>query len=104
MTEQKEEQLDSWALLELFGHQKIVGRAKEASLAGGAFIRVDVPEHNGQPAFTRFFSPGAIYSISPVSEAVARKLLDHYRNEPVTEFTLRALPPSKEVEPDEAPW
>ena len=34
---------NEWALVELFGHQKIVGKVTEATLAGGAFLRVDVP-------------------------------------------------------------
>lgn len=79
---------DEWALVELFGHQKIVGRITESSLAGGAFLRVDVPSYNKEQAFTRYFSPGAIYSINPVSEEVARGLMDRYRNEPVSRYEL----------------
>lgn len=79
---------DQWCLVELFGHQKIVGKVTEASLAGGAFLRVDVPEFEGQPAFTRYFGPGAIYSINPIAEQVAMGLLVHYRNAPVNEYQL----------------
>jgi len=79
---------NEWALVELFGHQKIVGLVSEASLAGGAFLRVDVPEFDGARAFTRFYGPGAIYSINPVSEQVARDLLCQYRHEPVSRWEL----------------
>lgn len=80
---------NEWALVELFGHQKIVGKVSEASLAGGAFLRVDVPAQGAdKPAYTRFFGPGAIYSINPVSEDIARGLLTRYRNEPVSRFEL----------------
>jgi len=72
---------DEWALVELFGHQRIVGRVSEATLAGGAFLRVDVPAFNHSAAFTRFYSPGSIYSISPVTEEIARGLMGRYRNE-----------------------
>ena len=82
---------DEWALVELFGHQKIVGRVTEATLAGGAFLRVDVPAFNGAKAFTRFYGPGAIYSINPVTEEIARGLMDQYRNEPVSRFELPQL-------------
>lgn len=82
---------DEWALVELFGHQKIVGRVTETSMAGGAFLRVDVPAlpPDGPPC-TRFFSPGAIYSINPVTEEVARGLLtqSRFRNEPVSRYDL----------------
>lgn len=80
-----------WCLVELFGHQKIVGQVSEATLAGGAFLRVDVPAFNKSPAFTRYYGPGAIYSINPVSEEVARGLMDRYRNEPVSRFELPQL-------------
>jgi hypothetical protein len=79
---------NEWALVELFGHQKIVGKVSEASLAGGAFLRVDVPAFNGEAEFTRFFGPGAVYSINPVTEDVARGLMTSYRNEPVSRFEL----------------
>jgi hypothetical protein len=79
---------NGWALVELFGHQKIVGKVTEATMAGGAFLRVDVPAFDKSPAFTRFYGPGAIYSINPVTEEVARGLMTHYRNEPVSRFEL----------------
>ena len=90
--EPKNQVFDEWAKVELFGHQVIVGRVTEATLAGGAFLRVDVPEVNGNPAFTRFFGPSAIYSITPVAEQIARDLLQVYRKEPVTRYELPQLP------------
>jgi hypothetical protein len=80
-----------WVLLELLGRQKIVGLMTEATLAGGAFLRVDVPAFDGAPAFTRFFSPSAVYSINPIAEEVARGLMERYRNEPVSRFELPQL-------------
>lgn len=80
---------EEWALVELFGHQKIVGKVTESSLAGGAFLRVDVPSCGPEhPAFTRFFGPGAIYSINPISEETARGLMTHIRTEPVDRWML----------------
>lgn len=58
-----------WALVELFGHAQIAGMVSEATIAGGNFVRVDVPGGG-----TRFFGPGAIYSISPVTEELARRM------------------------------
>lgn len=88
----KQQPFDEWAKVELFGHQVIVGRVTEATLAGGSFLRVDVPQVNGNPAFTRFFGPSAIYSITPVSEQIARDLLQVYRKEPVSRYELPQLP------------
>jgi hypothetical protein len=96
----KEDKFSEWALVELFGHQRIVGLVSECSLSGGAFMRVDVPECNGRSAFTRFYGPAAIFSINPISEAVARGLIERYRNEPVSRFDLPQLA-EKVVEDDE---
>jgi len=60
-------------------------------MAGGAFLRVDVPAFNGEAAFTRFYSPGSIYSISPITEEIARGMMERYRNEPVSRFDLPQL-------------
>ena len=90
---------NEWALVELFGHQKIVGKVSETSLAGGAFLRVDVPALGDSPAFTRFYGPGAIYSINPVTEDIARGLMTRYRNEPVSRYELPQIA-EKVIDPD----
>ncbi len=91
---------NEWAVVELFGHQKIVGRVSEATLAGGAFLRVDVPAVMENKAFTRFFGPGAIYSINPVEETIALQLIAQYRNEPVSRFDLPRLAEKVSDAPD----
>lgn len=105
MSEQKnqtKENFDQWCKVELFGHNVIVGRVTESTLAGGAFLRVDVPGFNGSGQFTRFFGPSAIYSISPITEEIARGLLAHYRNEPVSRFDLPQIA-EKVQDPDPQP-
>lgn len=85
---------DQWALVELFGHQRIVGRVTEATLAGGSFIRVDVHHADGRFAFTRFYGPAAIYSMSPIDEKVALLLSAQQNVEPVKAYELpEMLPP-----------
>lgn len=79
---------EEWCLVELMGHQRIVGKVTEAVIGGAALLRVDVPAFNGEPAFTRFYGASALYCISPVSEEIARGLLSRNRNEPVSRFEL----------------
>lgn len=100
--ETKSDKFESWCLVELFGHQKIVGKVTEATLASGAFLRVDVPEFNGSPAFTRFYGPGAIYSINPITEEVARGLMAQYRHEPVSRWELPQIAEKVESHGDPA--
>jgi|SRR5581483_9939902 len=79
---------DEWALVELFGHAKIVGKVTEATIGGGAFIRVDVPDENGGVRFTRFFGSSAIYSISPITEQTARGMAANIGAEPVRPYDV----------------
>lgn len=77
------DQFESWAVVELFGHTKIAGRVSEETIGGCSFIRVDVPEHEGQPAFTKYLGNAAIYSMTPTSEEFARAALKQIRTRPV---------------------
>ena len=87
MSEEKKT-FDEWALVELFGHARIVGRVTEATIAGGAFIRVDVPDKEGAIIFTRFFGPGSIYSMSPISRDMAIALAQQQNAEPVKRYEM----------------
>ncbi|MFT4171789.1 MAG: hypothetical protein QM639_04465 [Rhodocyclaceae bacterium] len=86
-----ENTFDCWAIVELFGHQRIAGRVTEASVGGCAFVRVDVPAAGDVPAYTRLFGNGAIYAINPVTEELARAAAAQYRAAPVTSFDLPEL-------------
>ena len=80
---------DTWALVELMGHSRIAGRVTDATIGGATFIRVDVPETSGgQPSHTRYFSPAAIYGISPVTEEIARGLAEELDNRPFNVYEL----------------
>jgi len=85
------EKFESWALVEIMGRQRIVGRVSEAVIAGAGMLRVDVPEQDGKPGFTRFYSPSSVYCISPVAEQVALELLKSCRNEPVARYEIPQL-------------
>ena len=79
-SEPGEPELKSWALVELFGHQRIVGYLSQQSFGTGVLFRVDVPDLTSsgkviREGFTRYFGLSAIYSITPVSEEIVRKLL-----------------------------
>jgi hypothetical protein len=106
MSDTAETKFDSWAMVELFGHQKIVGKVTESTIAGGAFLRVDVPAWKGDKAFTRFYGPGAIYSINPVTEEIAIGLLERYRHEPVNRYELPQVADKvrEEESQENVPW
>lgn len=81
---------ESWALVELMGRQRIVGRCSEEAHFGTALLRVDVPAQGSEAAYTSFYGGSAIYRITPVTEAVAQRLLQNVRPDPVPAWDLRA--------------
>lgn len=88
---------EQWALVELFGHQRIAGLVTEQTVGGCAFLRVDVPEtktaHATVSAFTKLFGNGAVYGITFVTEEIARAMAaGAYHVRPVTPFDLPRLP------------
>ncbi len=78
--EPKAEDLKSWALVELFGHQRVVGFLSQQSFGSGVLFRVDIPDLTvcgriERAGFTRYFGLAAIYSITPISEEMVRTML-----------------------------
>lgn len=96
MSEEKTK-FEHWALVELMGHQQVAGLVTEESIAGKAFLRVDVPRPNGETACTRFYSPDAVYCISPTDRQIALGLAAKAAVRPVTIYDLQALGQDKRV-------
>lgn len=92
-----ENTFDTFAIVELFGHARIAGRVSEQVIAGQGFVRVDVPANEQYPAFTRMYGTGAIYSITPVDESIARAAAAGMRERPVMVY-IPALPRPEEYE------
>lgn len=94
---------DEWALLELFGHSKIAGRVTAVELGGASFVRIDVPEIDGKQAITRYFSPSAIFSITPMTEQTVRSIIKTgLQPELISRYDVkRMLPALREQYPDE---
>lgn len=82
---------EQWALVELFGHQRIAGLMTEQTIGGCSFIRIDVPAVDGQPAFTKLYGQGAIYGITFVAEEIARAAAKSYRIRPVSTYEIPEL-------------
>lgn len=85
------EKFEEWAIVELFGHQKIAGRISEQQVGGASFVRVDVPEIDGQPPFTKLFGNGAIYAITITDEQTARAAAQYWKPVPMDRWTLENI-------------
>jgi hypothetical protein len=83
-----------WVILELMGHRKVAGRVTECTIAGHGLLCLDIPSDEPGGIFaTQFYSPTAVYCITPVSEATARAFARHSRPVPVTLYELEPRPP-----------
>lgn len=93
-------------IVELFGHQRIAGNVSEQSVGGQSFVRVDVPEIEGQAAFTKLYGANAIYAITPVSSETMIRAVQAFRVVPIEAYHLTiptrpALPDPDDYEDDE---
>lgn len=93
MTEEKAPTDPQWMILELMGHRRLAGLVSEQTFAGAAFVRIDVPQpvddQNTAPwVATQFYSPSAVYCMTPCREELARKIAAGARPAPVTEWDL----------------
>lgn len=85
---------EQWAILDIMGHLKLAGFVTEITIAGTGFIRIDVPETSSAGSYTRMFSPGSLYSISPCTEEAARRVAERLRAVPIEPYELaRPAPP-----------
>jgi len=89
-----EGKFNEWCIVEVMGHNRYAGRVTEQQIGGASFIRVDVPEIEGRPAFTKLLSPGSIFAITPCVEQTARVAAQGFRVRPFAMFELPMLPTS----------
>jgi hypothetical protein len=85
--EHPKEGMKSFALVELYGHARIVGMVTVDPADFPGMVRVDVPDllKDGKvvrPGFTRYFGKGALYSVTPIDEAAVRELLPNIDGQP----------------------
>lgn len=83
-----ESKFDQWCVVEIMGHKKYAGRVTEQELGGTSFVRIDVPEVEGHPAFTKLFGAASIYCITPTTEDIAKAVASEYRESPVFLYDL----------------
>jgi hypothetical protein len=111
MTEEQTAALDCWAIVEMFGHQRVAGRVKTENFGAACLLRIDVPEVEKQTsgaydydtgkyapgqrvrvaAFTKYLGLGAIYALNPVTEELARAAAADIGVEPVRAFGLESV-------------
>ena len=97
MSEQKQP-FESWCALELLGHRRLAGYVSAQEIAGQGMLRIDVPGEDGEEAVTQFYSPSALYALTPTTEEIARAFAARNRLRPVSRYELPAPPEREPVE------
>jgi len=87
------DEYEGWTILELFGHRRLAGYVREVEVAGGTFLRVDVPgPEPGTVRVTQFYGAAAIYCMTPTTEEIARGLALRYQPAPAERWELPPAP------------
>lgn len=97
MSETTQQPFEQWAIVEIMGHQRYAGLVTEQVIAGTGFVRIDVPETERGPAYTKVFGPSAIYGITFCTEEIARAVAEAVYVKPVLPFELAGV--RRELEP-----
>lgn len=80
----------------------MAGYVSEATIAGGAFLRIDVPEvtatgPEGPFTATQYYRPDAVYAITPTTLDLAVQIAQTCRPQPVSRWDLPAIEPNERV-------
>lgn len=87
----QEASFTGWCILELMGHRRLAGWLSEETIGGGSFIRIDVPNDDGETVqATQFYSPSSVYCITPTTEEIARAAARGAKPAPVARWELGA--------------
>lgn len=89
--DQADSKFSCWAIVDVMGHQRFAGHVTEQIIAGQGFIRIDIPATKEKPAHTRIFGTASIYSISPVSESVAKRCAMRDETAPLLPYEIQEL-------------
>ena len=86
-----EKEFEQWAIVELFGHNKIAGLVSEQSVGGCNFVRVDVPAMDNRPGFTKLYGQGAIYAMTFTDEETATAAVSSFHPRPIQVWDAQQL-------------
>jgi hypothetical protein len=79
-----------YALVELFGHQRIAGKVSEAEFGGGELIRIDVPgDGDNRSPLTKYYNVKAVYGLTPVDEETCMRMAAEINTATIDAWSLK---------------
>lgn len=103
LIDKNEEQIETWAYVEIMGHTKVAGRISERKIGIQIMFQIDVPKPDEGFSHTVIYSPSSIFSIQPTTEEWCRKWIGTRVNYDVLPYTpqMRQLQSQNEYDEDE---
>ena len=96
-----EDGFEKWCILELMGHRRLAGLVTMEDVAGKKMLRIDVFCGDADESeLTQFYSPDAVYCMTPTTEAIARGFSKQYKPKPIQTWDLPAI----DHHPDDEPF
>lgn len=86
---EKNETFEGFAILELMGHRRLAGYVTEREIAGVGMLRIDIPVTYEQGPVTQFYSPQAVYCITPTTEEIVQAVAERSAPSPVSRYELK---------------
>jgi hypothetical protein len=75
LIDKNQETIETWAYVEIMGHNKIAGRVSERKVGVAVMLQVDVPNKDEGFSHSALYSPQSIFSIQPTTEDWCRKFV-----------------------------
>mgnify|MGYP001262252041 CR=1 FL=1 len=99
----EKEKLQEFAVIEMMGHRKIVGKITESDIAAGSLLKVSVLGKDGKPERTEYIGVGSIYCLTIVTEEAAMAAAAKNAPEPTWAWNLPQRPalPSGYIDADD---
>jgi hypothetical protein len=99
--------LEQYAIVEMMGHRKVIGKITESDIGTGSLLKVTVLGKDGEPERTEYIGVGSIYCLTIVTEEVAKSASSHYSPEPTWAYALNrpqltGIPQGGYVDADES--
>lgn len=65
---------EGWCVVELMGHVTLAGFVSEQEIGGSKLLRIDIPETDANPGFSKLVGTSSIYGITPADEETVRTI------------------------------
>ena len=72
----EETKFEQWAIVDVMGDKKYIGKVSEQVIAGCGFVRVDIPKTETVNGWTKLIGTSSICAITPVEEDIARQMAE----------------------------